>query len=192
MATVLQDILRSTLGSGISIEACVALSCAVLVFIGLVMRALVLQGLHPEIPGADAVVHDIPQFFRGRSVKNELFWARTWTLIIAVLASLFALYSGEGLVALLGAFGWGAFAAALAPTVAIGFNWKRATATAANVAILSSLAINFSIQVFGLRAPFGIDGGAFSLLVSLTLFFGISLLSKPPQLAPDVAAVMDM
>ena len=348
MATVLQDILRSTLGSGISIEACVAFSCAVLVFycvtggiiasvytdliqgfvmmvaavlvllaaiaaidggfagmseaimaddpesmspwgtagmmnslswyfvfalglagqphiitkmmmsrrvkdarsilpislgayvvsallwisIGLVMRALVLQGYHPEIPGADAaapqflqafahpllagvvfaglfaaimstadgflnigaaaVVHDIPQFFRGRSVKNELFWARTWTLIIAVLASLFALYSGEGLVALLGAFGWGTFAAALVPTVAIGFNWKRATATAANVAILSSLVINFSIQVFGLRVPFGIDGGALSLLVSLTLFFGISLLSKPPQLDRDVAAVMDM
>ena len=348
MATVLQDILRSTLGSGISIEACVALSCAVLVFycvtggiiasvytdliqgfvmmfaavlvllaaivaidggfagmseaimaddpeamspwgaagmmnslswyfvfglglagqphiitkmmmsrrvkdarsilpislgayvvsallwisIGLVMRALVLQGAHPEIPGADAaapqflqafahpllagivfaglfaaimstadgflnigaaaVVHDIPKFIWGHSVKNELFWARTWTLIIAVAASLFALYSGEGLVALLGAFGWGTFAAALVPAVAIGFNWKRATATAANVAILSSLVINFSIQVFGLRVPFGIDGGALSLLVSLTLFFGISLLSKPPQLDSDIAAVMDM
>ena len=41
--------------------------------------------------GAAAVVHDIPKFIWGHSVKNELFWARTWTLIIAVAASLFAL-----------------------------------------------------------------------------------------------------
>jgi len=207
--------------------------CALLwLSIGLVMRALVIQGGHPELPAADAaapqflqafahpllagvvfaglfaaimstadgflnigaaaVVHDIPRVLRGRSVANELFWARIWTVVIAVAASIFALYSGEGFVALLGAFGWGTFAAALVPAVAIGFNWKRATATAANVAILASLVINFSIQVFSLPVPFGIDGGALSLLVSLTLFFAISLASKPPKIDRDIAAVMDM
>ena len=95
-------------------------------------------------------------------------------------------------VALLGAFGWGTFAAALVPVVAIGLNWKRATATAATVAVIASLTINFGLKVTGAAMPFNIDVGAFSLAVSLTLFVGISLLSKPPRLDPDVEAVMDL
>ena len=209
-----------------------AVSAMLWISIGLAMRALVLQGAHETLPNADAaapqflqayahtmlagvvfaglfaaimstadsflnigaaaVVHDIPRSFRGRSLANELRWARIATLVIAVVAALFALYSGEDLVALLGAFGWGTFAAALVPTVAIGFNWKRATATAANVAIVASLLINFGTRLFGYSMPFGIDTGAVSLMVSLTLFFGISLASKPPQIDEDVAAVMDM
>ena len=209
-----------------------AVSALLWISIGLAMRALVLQGVHQELPGSDAaapqflqsyahpilagivfaglfaaimstadgflnigaaaVVHDIPRAFRGRSLDNELLWARIGTVVIAVVASLFALYSGEEFVALLGAFGWGTFAAALVPAVAIGFNWKRATAFAANVAICSSLVINFGVKVFDIDVPFGIDVGASSLLVSLTLFFGISLLSKPPQIDRDIEAVMDL
>ena len=202
--------------------------------IGLAMRALVLQGAHPELEGADsaaaeflqfyahpllagvvfaglfaaimstadaflnigaaAVVHDIPRALGRRPLERELLWARIATVIIAVAAGLFALYShyqNARLVAILGAFGWGTFAAALVPTVAIGFNWKRATPLAANVAILTSLAFNFSVEVFGVRIPYGISAGALSLLLSLVLFLGISLASKPPILDPDVEAVMD-
>ena len=205
--------------------------------IGLVMRALVLQGTHPELASADAaapeflqayahpilagvvfaglfaaimstadgflnigaaaVVHDIPKAIRGKSLRNELFWARITTAVLAVVASLFALYAGvwrpsPDLVALLGAFGWATFAAALVPTVAIGFNWKRATATAANVAIVSSLVINFGIKLLNISIPFGIDGGFIALIVSLTLFFGISFLSEPPELAPDIKRAMEL
>ncbi len=203
--------------------------------IGLAMRALVLDGQHPQLTNADAaapqflqhythpllagivfaglmaaimstadsflnigaaaVVHDIPRALRGRSLHNELFWARTATVIIAVVAACFAMYSGD-LIALLGALGWGIFAAALVPTVAIGFNWKRATPLAANVAIAASLLINISLQLadklFGVGIPYGIHGGAISLMVSLCLFFGISLASPPPHLDPDIEAVMDM
>ena len=209
-----------------------AVSAMLWISIGLVMRALVLQGTHPELPGSDAaapqflqsyahpllagvvfaglfaaimstadgflnigaaaVVHDIPRALRGRSLGNELLWARIATAVIAVVASLFALYSGEQFVALLGAFGWGTFAAALVPAVAIGFNWKRATAFAANVAILASLVINFGIKVLGITLPFGFDVGAFSLLVSLTLFFGISLAQTAPKIDEDIEAVMDL
>ena len=199
--------------------------------IGLAMRALVLSGSHPELPGIDAaapqflqaythpllaglvfaalfaaimstadgflnigsaaIVHDIPQSLRGRSLNNELLWARTATVAIALVASLFAVYSGD-LVAILGAFGWGTFAAALVPVVTIGFNWKRATALAANTAMVSSLAINLGIKLLKIQIPFRIDAGAIALLVSLTLFFGISLLSKPPKLNPEVDRVMDL
>ena len=52
---------------------------------------------------------------------DELFWARVITVVITVVAASVALYHGA-LVALLGAFGWSTFAAAIVPTVAIGFN----------------------------------------------------------------------
>ena len=78
------------------------------------------------------------------------------------------------------------------PTVAIGFNWKRATALAANVAMASGLLLNVSIKLLDIRIPYGISVGAISLLLSLVLFFGISLLSKPPELDADIQAVMDL
>ena len=93
---------------------------------------------------------------------------------------------------MLGAFGWGTFAAALVPTVAIGFNWKRATATAANVAIVTSLVVNFGIELLGIAVPYGINAGFVALLLSLTLFFGISLASPPPRLDPDIEGVMNL
>ena len=200
--------------------------------IGLAMRALVIQGGHPELAnpdeaapqflqfhagpmlagivfaglfaaimstadsflnlGAAAVVHDIPKALYGRSLSNELFWARVATVALAVGSAIFVLYSRQDLVALLGAFGWGTFAAALVPTVVIGFNWKRATATAANVAIATSLLVNFGIEVFGVAIPYGINGGFVALLLSMTLFFGISLASPPPELDPDIEAVMEL
>ncbi len=200
--------------------------------IGLAMRALVIQGGHPELSGPDeaapqflqfhagpmlagivfaglfaaimstadsflnlgaaAVVHDIPRALTGRSLSNELFWARVATVLLAVGSAIFVLYSRQDLVALLGAFGWGTFAAALVPTVAIGFNWKRATATAANVAIVTSLVVNFGIELFGIAVPYGINAGFVALLLSLTLFFGISLASPPPKLDPDIEGVMEL
>ncbi len=212
-----------------------SVSALLWISIGLVMRALVVTGAHPELAvadaaapqflqtyahpilagvvfaglfaaimstadgflniGAAAVVHDIPKALRGRSLERELLWARIATVVIALAAALFALYSfyeNERLVALLGAFGWATFAAALVPTVAIGFNWKRATATAANTAIVASLIINFGIELSGISIPFGIHGGAIALLVSLTLFFGISLASDPPKLDADIDAMMDI
>ena len=116
-------------------------------------------------------------------------------MLLAVAAALFALYShyeNQRLVALLGAFGWGTFGAALVPAVAIGFNWKRATPLAANVAIGSSLIVNFAIELFDLSIPHGIHGGTVSLLVSLLLFLGISFASKPPRLPREIEAVMDI
>ncbi|MEE9229942.1 MAG: hypothetical protein V3U86_04480 [Acidobacteriota bacterium] len=205
------------------------------VSIGLVMRALVLQGSHPELANADmaapeflmtyahpllagvvfaglfaaimstadaflnigaaAIVHDMPKAIMGRSLHNELFWARAGTVLLGVLAALFALYShyqNQRLVALLGVFGWGTFAAALVPTVAIGLNWKRATPLAAGVAIVTSLVVNFGIEIFDLDVPYGVHGGAIALLLSMTLFFAISFVSKPPQLSREVEAIMDI
>lgn len=144
--------------------------------------------------GTAAFVHDIPKAITGKSLPNELLWARITTIALAMLSSVFALYAHQNgdLVAILGAFGWGTFAAALVPVVSLGFNWKRATATAAKVAVIASLLTNFTIKIGNIPLPYGIDVGAFSLVVSASLFIGISLLSKPPKLDPDIEAVMDM
>ncbi len=141
--------------------------------------------------GAAAITHDIPFAIRGRPVRNRLFWARVTTVALAVVAAIVARYTGD-LVAILGAFGWGTFAAALVPVVAIGLNWKRASALAANVAIVASLIINIGSQVTGISPPLGIDVGALSMMVSLVLFVGISLAGRPPGVDKDVEAVMDM
>ena len=124
-------------------------------------------------------------------MRSRLLWARITTVLIAVVAATVALYTGD-LVAILGAFGWGTFAAALVPVVAIGLNWKRASALAANVAVIVSLIINIGSQVTGISPPLGIDVGALSMIVSLVLFVGISLAMNPPRIHPDVEAIMDM
>ncbi|MCP4192967.1 MAG: sodium/proline symporter [Planctomycetaceae bacterium] len=135
--------------------------------------------------GAAAVVHDIPKSLRFKpSPDSELSRARWATIGIAVLATVFGLYTGD-LVALLGAFGWGTFAAALVPTVAIGISWKRATAGAACTAILASLLVNFSLKAFEIPIPLNLDTGAIALMVSLTLFLAISLFSKPNKHSLD-------
>ena len=198
--------------------------------IGLVMRALVLNGQHPELISPDAaapqflqtyahpilagivfaglfaaimstadgflnigtaaIMHDIPQAL-GRTFSNELLWARCTTAGLTIISAVFALYSGD-LIAILGAFGWGTFAAAIVPVVAVGFNWKRATPMAANVAILSSLGVNLIIKIFKIPLPYSIDVGALALTISLAVFFTISYMSKPPVIDARVEAVMDM
>ena len=140
--------------------------------------------------GTAAIMHDIPKAF-GKTIKNELFWARITTTLITIFAALFALYTGD-LVAILGAFGWGTFAAAIVPTVAIGLNWKQATPLAANTAVIASLSVNFLVKLLKIPLPYNIDVGALSLALSLTLFIGISLFSPRPKLDADVAAVMDL
>ena len=108
-----------------------------------------------------------------------------------IAAPLPANHPGD-LVALLGAFGWGTFAAGLVPVIAIGLNWKRASAQAANIAIASSLLVNFGFRLGGIRLPYGIDHGAAALVVSLFLFLSISFLQKPRSIAADVERVMDL
>jgi len=211
------------------------LSALLWVGVGLAMRALVVEGAHPELAtpdaaapaflqryahpllagvvfaglfaaimstadaflniGVAAVVHDIPRALRGRAPARELFWARIGTVALAVVAAAFALYShyaNARLVALLGVFGAATFAAALVPVVSIGFNWKRATAGAANAAIAASLVLNLGVELLGVRLPHGIHGGVIAMLTSLALFFGISFASRPPRLAPDIEAAMDV
>ena len=144
--------------------------------------------------GAAAVVHDLPKWWRGKPLENEVRSARIAIVLIAIFGAVFALYShyvNARLIAFLGVFGSATFAAALVPVVALGFSWRRATARAANLAIAASLVINVGMEVLGIRLPLGIHGGIVAILTSLTLFFGVSLLEPAPKLPADVEAAFD-
>ena len=93
-------------------------------------------------------------------------------------------------MAILGAFGWGTFASAIVPVVVIGFNWRRATSTAANVCIISSLLINFSVKILNIKIP-PIDIGAISLIISM-FFFVVSASLEKPFINKNVEAAMDL
>jgi Na+/proline symporter len=102
-------------------------------------------------------------------------------------------------VALFGTFGWGTFAAAIAPSVALGLNWKRASGAACVASIAVSLVLNFALELLNRHnlytLPYGMNVGCFSLLVSLIAFVMISLLSRDStgtQIAPDVRAAMEV
>ena len=145
--------------------------------------------------GTAAIIHDIPRAIGGRSVKNELFWARVVTVLLAIVAASFALYShfrDETLVAILGAFGWGTFAASIFPVVAVGLNWKGATVPGAITAIVSALLINFFTQLGGYTLPYGISGPLVAFASSMVLFIGVSMLTKPLKLASDIEQMMDI
>lgn len=144
--------------------------------------------------GAAALVHDIPRSFRGQSLRRELLWARLATVGLAVVAAVFA-FASSNLIGILGAYGWGVFSAALVPVLGIGLNWKRATAEAAMISIGLSLAVNaigLVLQLWQVPIPYGVSAGAIALIVSLITFVGVSFLTAPRQLSPDIDAVMDL
>src|SRR5437868_8120660 len=89
--------------------------------------------------GAAIVTHDFP-IALGRRVKNELWWGRAVTILIAVAAAVTAQQSGAT-VAFLGIFGWGLFASSLVPALAVGLNWQGATRAGAMASISTGLIV---------------------------------------------------
>jgi SSS family transporter len=200
-------IMRSVVVAGIQdplAQADQAAATFLTVFAHPLLAGVVIAGLFAAIMstadsflniGAAAITHDIPYAIRGRAIDNELRWARIATVALCVVATVFALYSfyaNGRLVALLGAFGWGTFAAAIVPVVAMGLNWKRATWQAAVAAIVVSILINFGIEVFSIRIPHGIAGGFLALIASMIVFVIVSLMTPRCELKPDIRAAMEI
>lgn len=148
--------------------------------------------------GAAAIVRDIPIAVLGRSVRRELLWSRVATGALLVSSAVFAVYM-ENLIALLGTFGWGTFAAAIVPSVAIGMNWKGGSAQGCIASITVSIILNFSLEILARHGtyilPHGMSVGAFSLLLSLAVFVFVSRHTNRRQedsLPPDVQAAMEV
>lgn len=151
--------------------------------------------------GAGVFVRDIPQAILKRPVKNELLWARSATFIIAICATIFALWAKNhgDLIAILGIFGWGLFAAAFVPMVTIGFNWKRATWQGAVAAAVTGLVVNVGLDLASkypredplYLVPNSISIGAIALISSIFVMIVVSLMTKPEEMDPRVKEAVE-
>ena len=145
--------------------------------------------------GAAAVVRDIPIALRGKPLAHELSWSRLATGGLLLLSAVFALYM-ENLIALLGTFGWGTFAAAIIPSVCIGMNWKRATGVACVASIATSIVLNFVLEVSARHGvpllPPGLAVGAVALLASTIVFVLVSLTTPRRELPQDMEALLEV
>jgi Na+/proline symporter len=137
--------------------------------------------------GSAALVRDLPRAF-GRRVRDELAWGRIATLGLCALATLLALGSSE-LVAIVGRFAFGVFAAALAPVMSLGLAWKRVGARAAETSMAAGLALSVGLEswsrwgdAWGLPSPpFAreIGASAVALLASYLLLI-LAAYAFPP------------
>ena len=142
--------------------------------------------------GSAALTRDIPLSL-GRPLAHPIFWARTWTAVLAIVAGLLAVASRE-LVALLGAIGYGLHAAALVPTLVIGLHWRRSTAggvvASAVVAVIGSIYF-FIAQQLGFAAnhgwwvpAHGFASVGFVMILSMLTFIVASLATQPAAGGP--------
>lgn len=132
--------------------------------------------------GAAAIVRDLPLALgKNPSAQQQLRRGQAATLLLAISAGGIAIFSGE-LVAILGMLGWSTFAAALMPSLGLGLNWSRATATAAIASMSCGLSLQIVLECYarfelGPALPGHIYRAALALLVSLLVFIGVSFLS---------------
>ena len=147
--------------------------------------------------GAAVVMHDLPVAF-GRRLKNELFWGRAVTVLIAAAAAITAQRSGS-MVAFLGIFGWGLFASTLVPALAVGLNWQGATRAGAIASILTGLVVTLALEIAAYNKAFsfpaGVTASAVALVLSFLVFFFVSWLTRrtaAASLDPDVRLVMEL
>ncbi|RPI27120.1 MAG: hypothetical protein EHM61_09555 [Acidobacteria bacterium] len=84
--------------------------------------------------GAAVLARDVHRSL-GRQPRDTVAYGRLFSIVLFGLALIFA-NSVKGLVAYAGILGFGLFAAALTPLLAIGLNWPRATAASARASLL--------------------------------------------------------
>lgn len=148
-----------------------------------------------------AVIRDLPFAF-GKTIdsKKELMLGRIASIGCGILSVGLAVGLGKDGIALLGAFGWGTFAAALAPVVGLGFNWKRATKEGAISSIVAGLGVSVLFEMaktlkagwyMNFFGKLGLHNGSFALGISLIVFIVVSLLTTPAKLDKNLEAVMD-
>jgi len=136
---------------------------------------------------AGALVRDLPRALN-RAPAPGLTVLRLAVLAVGAAAIALALTFGD-LIALLGTFAFGTFAAALAPVLAIGLNWGRVTARAATASILAGLGTALGLEV-GARAVGGLDRlipvvpgvlpSVVAIGVSLAVLLVVSFLDRRP------------
>ncbi len=150
--------------------------------------------------GAAALIRDLPKAL-GWRLPEQLRWGRLAVLGVAAAAALFSYLYGD-LIALLGTFAFGTFAAALTPALAIGLNWKRVTPIAATASVATGIVLclvgeflarqNFFPGLPKFPLAGGVLPSSFALAASFVVLFAVTLCTRPVEPAEDVAAVMEL
>lgn len=112
--------------------------------------------------------------------SGERLAIRIFVVLLAAISYYFAVASEISLVALLLAAYGGV--AQIFPLVFAAFYWPRATGTGAMAGLVSGIAVNvLFLQMPGLSPIPGLHEGIFGLLVNVTVFVVVSLLTSPPD-----------
>lgn len=125
--------------------------------------------------GAAALVRDLPRALGRPPLARELAWGRLATVGLGLAAAAVAWGYGD-LIALLGTFAFGTFAAALAPALAVGLNWSRVDARAAVASLATGLVLNLGLELWGRSSlppilPAGVLPSAVALSASFVVLF---------------------
>jgi Na+/proline symporter len=145
--------------------------------------------------GAAALTQDLPAM-RGWAPLDSLAAGRIATLVVAVVALVAALGSTR-LIALLGVYGWGMFAATLVPALAIGLNWPGATRVGAIAAIATGLVGTLALEGLAwakvLTLPSGVSIAGITMVAAILVFIGISMVTRSDaagDVDPDVKVAL--
>jgi Na+/proline symporter len=124
--------------------------------------------------GAAALVRDLPRAL-GRPLGDELAAGR-WATVGVTLAAALLAYGYDDLIALLGTFAFGTFAAALAPALAVGLHWPQVPAAAATASIAAGAGLNVGLELLARHHPLpgGAPPAALALAASFTVLFAVT------------------
>ena len=141
--------------------------------------------------GAAALCRDLPRAL-DRKAFPSLAAARLAALAVGLAAlGIAAWHLAEGgLIARLGTLGFGAFAAALAPTLLLGLAWERITARAATLSMAAGLGALIAVESLlpGLPVPSALLAMAAGFLVLLAA----GLFSRPEPVPEPVRLAMTL
>ena len=144
-----------------------------------------------------AAVRDIP-FSLGKKLSDQkqLFYGRIAVVVLSIITVLAVIQLGDRGIALLGAVGWGTFAAALAPALGIGLNWKGATTEGAIASIFVGLGTSVGFELLAIleiyNLPHGMYIGALAMILSIITFILVSYSTETKPITPKIEKILDV
>lgn len=120
------------------------------------------------------------KYINKKADENAMYnVAKVGVIIIGLASVVFALTRPTALADLLVLSNGGV--AVLVPAVIGGLYWKRATREAAIASIVIGELLMITMTFILKAAPFGLSGAFWSMMISLVIFVGVSLVTKPQE-----------
>ena len=142
---------------------------AALAYVGIVAAIMSTADTFVNV-GAAALTRDLPRAL-GFRVRKNLLRGRVWSALLFASALFFTL-GADAMVAYLGIFAFGSFAAALTPAIAVGLNWEKAGPWAARSSILFGILCSSGLEVMDRLGYYALKASpaAVALTLSLLMF----------------------